>query len=387
MAAHPAPPAAEGDPPPAEAGGGACGEGTAGEERAAETDPETVAARPGEALDLARLEPWLRRRLDGAAGPLRVRQFAGGHANLTYLLSFGEREFVLRRPPLGPVAPSAHDMRREHRILAALWRVWPLAPRSYLLCTDPGVLGADFHILERRHGFVLRATNPEAVAGRPQLGRRIGAAVAGALAGLHGVDPAAAGLGDLGRAQGFAARQVAGWAKRWQAAADEAAPDAGAIAAWLAADIPAPQAARLVHGDYKLDNLLVSRDDPARPVALLDWDMGTLGDPLFDLANLLAYWPQADDGAEGRLAAGGGPTAQPGFPSRAALAQAYAARSGFDLSRFAWYEAFASFRVAVILQQIYIRYLRGQTGDRRFATLAPRIAALIRRSEALAGGG
>lgn len=375
MAAHPAPPAsAEGGPPP-------------DEERAAAPDPETVAGRPGEALDLARLEPWLRRHLDGAEGSLRVRQFAGGHANLTYLLRFGDREFVLRRPPLGPVAPSAHDMRREHRILAALWRVWPLAPRSYLLCTDPGVLGADFHILERRHGFVLRATNPEAVAGRPQLGRRIGAAVAEVLAGLHGVDPAAAGLGDLGRAQGFAARQVAGWTKRWQAAADEAAPDAGAIAAWLAADIPAPQAARLVHGDYKLDNLLVARGDPARPVALLDWDMGTLGDPLFDLANLLAYWPQADDDDEWRLAAGGGPTAQPGFPSRAAVAQAYAARSGFDLSRFAWYEAFANFRVAVILQQIYIRYLRGQTGDWRFATLAPRIAALIRKSEALAGGG
>ena len=353
---------------------------------AAAPDPETIAARPGEALDLARLEPWLRCRLEGARGPLRVRQFGGGHANLTYLLSFGDNEFVLRRPPLGPVAPSAHDMGREHRILSALWRVWPLAPRSYLLCTDDAVLGAVFHILERRHGFVLRATNPEATAGRPRLCRRIGTAMAQVLAGLHAIDPAAAGLGELGRAEGFAARQAAGWAKRWQAAGDEAAPDASALIAWLQADIPAPQAARLVHGDYKLDNLLVASDDPDRPVALLDWDMGTLGDPLFDLANLLAYWPQGDDSPEWQLAAGGGPTVQPGFPSRAVLAQDYAARSGFDLSRFAWYEAFASFRVAVILQQIYIRYLRGQTGDGRFATLAPRIAALIRKSEALAGG-
>ncbi len=345
-------------------------------------DPETMEVRPEERPDLERLEPWLRDNLEGAIGPLTVRQFGGGHANLTFLLDFAGREYVLRRPPLGPVAPSAHDMRREHRILSRLWRAWNLAPRSYLLCTDDAVLGADFHVMERRHGLVLRATNPHLTDGKPDLCRRIGVMVAEVLAGLHRVDVDAVGLGDLGRPDGFVGRQVEGWAGRWDAALDETSPDASALVRWIRAERPTSGAATLVHNDFKLDNILVARDDLSNAVAVLDWDMCTRGDPLLDLANLVAYWSEASDSETWREAVWM-PTDKPGFPTRAELVDLYADLTGFDVSRFPWYEVFVTFKIAVIIQQIYIRYLRGQTRDERFAIMGHRVRALIAKCEEL----
>ena len=347
-------------------------------------DPETMEVRPEERLDFERLEPWLRDNLEGATGPLTVRQFGGGHANLTYLLDFAGRQFVLRRPPLGPVAPSAHDMRREHRILSRLWRAWDLAPRSLLLCTDHGILGADFHVMERRHGLVLRATNPQLTDGKPELCRRIGLMVTEALAGLHGVDADAVGLGDLGRPEGFVNRQVKGWAGRWEEALDDTSPDVSALLEWIHEERPASGAAALVHNDFKLDNILVARDDLAKAVAVLDWDMCTRGDPLLDLANLVAYWSEEGDSATWRKAVWM-PTDKPGFLTRAELVDLYAGLTGFDVSRFAWYEVFVTFKIAVIIQQIYIRYLRGQTSDERFAVMGERVRALIVKCEELAG--
>ncbi len=345
-------------------------------------DPETMEVRPEERLDLKRLEPWLRDNLEGATGPLTVRQFGGGHANLTYLLDFAGREYVLRRPPLGPVAPSAHDMRREHRILSRLWRAWDLAPRSYVLCTDDTILGADFHVMERRHGLVLRATNPHVTAGKPELCRRIGVMVAEVLAGFHGIDADAVGLGDLGRPDGFVGRQVEGWAGRWEAALDDTSPDASALVRWIHEERPAFGEATLVHNDFKLDNILVARDDLARAVAVLDWDMCTRGDPLLDLANLVAYWSEVGDSATWREAVWM-PTDKSGFPTRAELVDLYANLTGFDVSRFPWYEVFVTFKIAVIIQQIYIRYLRGQTSDERFAIMGSRVRALIAKCEEL----
>ena len=339
-------------------------------------DPETIAVRPHEALDLSRLEPWLRRHLNGAEGPLALRQFGGGHANLTYLLRFGTREFVLRRPPPGPLAPSAHDMRREHRVLSRLWRAWELAPRSYLLCLDRDILGVDFHVMERRRGFVLRAAGPDAVGHDPALRRRIGEMAVDSLAALHAIDAEAVGLADLGRPEGFLGRQMAGWTRRWEAARDDAAPDARAVIDWLGERMPATSASALVHNDFKLDNILLARDDPARAVAVLDWDMCTRGDPLLDLANLTHYWSEEGDSDVWRLAASM-PTDRPGFPSRAAMVRRYAARTGSDVRGFGWYEVFGAFRVAVILQQLHIRYLKGQTRDARFAALGRRVRASI----------
>ncbi len=345
-------------------------------------DPETMEVRPEERLDLERLEPWLRINLEGATGPLTVRQFGGGHANLTYLLDFDGREYVLRRPPLGPVAPSAHDMRREHRILSRLWRTWDLAPRSYILCTDDAILGADFHVMERRHGLVLRATNPHLTDSKPELCRRIGVMVAEVLAGLHGIDADAVGLGSLGRPDGFVGRQVEGWAGRWEAALDDTSPDASALVRWIREEQPTSGTATLVHNDFKLDNILVARDDLARAVAVLDWDMCTRGDPLLDLANLVAYWSEESDSATWREAVWM-PTDKSGFPTRSELVDLYAGLTGFDVSRFPWYEVFVTFKIAVIIQQIYIRYLRGQTSDERFAIMGSRVRALIAKCEEL----
>ncbi len=348
-------------------------------------DPETMEVRPEERLDLERLEPWLRDNLERATGPLAVRQFGGGHANLTYLLDFAGREYVLRRPPLGPVAPSAHDMRREHRILSRLWRAWDLAPRSFLLCTDATILGADFHVMERRHGLVLRATNPHITDGKPAVCRRIGVMVAEVLAGLHGIDADAVGLGGLGRPDGFVDRQVEGWAGRWEAALDETSPDASALVRWIREERPASGAATLVHNDFKLDNILVARDDLAQAVAVLDWDMCTRGDPLLDLANLVAYWSEESDSATWRKAVWM-PTDKPGFPTRSELVDLYAGLTGFDVSGFPWYEVFVTFKIAVIIQQIFIRYLKGQTSDERFAIMGDRVRALIAKCEEMTVG-
>jgi aminoglycoside phosphotransferase (APT) family kinase protein len=345
-------------------------------------DPETIDVRADEKLDLTRLEPWLREHLEGARGPLTVRQFGGGHANLTYLLTFDSTEFVLRRPPLGPVAQSAHDMKREHRVLKDLWRAYPLAPRSFVLCTDPDILGVDFHVLERREGFVIRANNTAVIDDNPDLCRRIGAMIVASLADLHRVEPATVGLGDLGRPEGFVARQVAGWTQRWHAALDDDAPDAGDLIAWIETDIPASSQVSLVHNDFKLDNIMVAHDDPARAVAVLDWDMCTRGDPLLDLANLLNYWAEATDSDLQRRAAWM-PTDRPGFPTRTQIAESYAEHTGFDISRLTWYEVFGAFKVAVIIQQIYIRYLRGQTRDARFAAMGERVRALIEKAKGL----
>ncbi len=348
-------------------------------------DPELIQVRADERVDTSQLESYLRGRLPGAEGPLEIGQFGGGHANLTYLLRYGAREYVLRRPPLGPVAPSSHDMTREHRVLANLWRVYPLAPRSYLLCEDAGVIGAPFHVMERRHGIVIRTDLPARFQGDPVLARRIGEMIVDALAALHKVDPEAAGLGGLGHPEGFALRQLAGWTKRWHAAKDEDDPRVDAIVDWLEANRPASQTVSLLHNDYKLDNMIVDGSDPARAVAVLDWDMCTRGDPLMDLGQMLAYWAQADDDPKwhDRM---GTPSWQPGFPTRAEIIERYAAGTGFDLGNWRWYFAFGIFKLIVILQQIYIRYLRGQTRDQRFAHFGDRIRAMADKGVAVTEG-
>ncbi len=346
-------------------------------------DPELIPVRPDEGLDTARLEGYLRGKLPGAEGPLELGQFGGGHANLTYLLRFGATEFVLRRPPLGPIAPSAHDMAREHRVLADLWRVYPLAPRSYLLCEDESVVGARFHVMERRQGIVIRDDLPARFQGDPDLARRIGETIVDALADLHKVDPAAAGLGELGRPEGFVERQLTGWTKRWHAAKAAEDPRLDAVVAWLEAQRPSSQAVALLHNDPKLDNMMVGAEDPARAVAVLDWDMCTRGDPLMDFGYLLTFWGEAGD-PEAWIAAASMPTWREGFPSRAEAIRRYAEATGFDLSAIRWYHVFGTFKIAVVLQQIHIRFLRGQTQDQRFAVFGARVAALIDKAATLA---
>lgn len=354
--------------------------------RAEPADPPEVApVREGEGFDEARVEKYLREQLPEltSGGPMRVAQFPGGHANLTYLVSFGDTELVLRRPPLGPVAPKSHDMAREYRVLSRLADHLPQAPRAYHLCEDPEIMGAIFVVMERRHGLVMRGTIPPELDAHPDGRLRASHALIDTIADFHGVDYAAIGLSDLGRPEGFSERQVRGWNERWHRAKHEDNALFDELFEWLIANLPATQRSSLVHNDLKFDNVMIDPENPDRITAILDWDMTTLGDPLIDLGTFLAYWVEAGDPpARGATLA---VTAQPGFPTRAELARRYAERTGADLSVIPWYEAFAHWKTAVVLQQIYIRFRRGQTQDERFAMMAGRVPVLVELAATTAG--
>ncbi|HEY6548625.1 MAG TPA: phosphotransferase family protein [Vicinamibacteria bacterium] len=326
---------------------------------------ETIEVRPDEAFDEARLGEWLRGRVEGAERPLRVRQFGGGAANLTYLLDYGGLEYVLRRPPLGPVAASAHDMGREFRVLAVLHRAFPEAPRALVSCDDPGVIGAPFFVMERRLGVVVRRSLPAEFAALPGAPRAMSEALVDTLARLHAVDYAALGLAELGKPDGFVARQIEGWYGRWHKAKVDEVPALDAVCAWLRERTPSRSAASLIHNDYKLDNVLLDPKDPGRVRAVFDWDMATLGDPLCDLGALLCYWSEPSDPPAFRSLAMM-PTS-PAFPPRVELVERYAKASGRDVAEIGFYHVLGLFRLAVIAAQIYVRFHRGQTQDRRFA--------------------
>jgi aminoglycoside phosphotransferase (APT) family kinase protein len=341
---------------------------------------DTTPVRDDERFDECRLADYLRGRLVGAEGPLVVRQFGGGAANLTYDLDFAGREYVLRRPPLGPLAPSSHDMAREHRVLSVLHRSFPPAPRAFLFCEDPAVIGAPFLVMERRVGIVVRRSMPKAYAGMPEAPRRMSEALVDALADLHAVDYAALGLETLGRPDGFLERQIEGWHGRWEKAQREPLPDMESVHLWLRAHSRPSPPPSLVHNDYKLDNVMLDGADPGRLVAIFDWDMCTLGDPLSDLGALLCYWSEPDDPPALRAMAMM-PTEAAGFLSRAELVRRYQVRSGRDCSAIDFYHVLGLYRLAVIAAQISIRFHRGQTRDQRFAAfgaLVPVVAAAAR---------
>ena len=325
--------------------------------------------RPDERFDEGRLADFLRGRLEGSERPLRVRQFGGGAANLTFHLDFDGQEYVLRRPPLGPVAPSSHDMAREYRVLSVLHRAFPEAPRALLFCEDASVVGALFFVMERRKGIVVRRSLPEAFAAPADAPRRMSEALVDTLARFHAVDFGALGLGDLGKPEGFLSRQIAGWHDRWQRAKVDEVPVLDDVHAWLVAHVPAESAMALVHNDYKLDNVMLDEGNPGRVVAVFDWDMATLGDPLSDLGALLTYWSEPTDPAPFRATAMMPTTAA--FPSRQELVERYAQASGRDVSGIGFYHVLGLFRLAVIAAQIYVRFRRGQTRDDRFAAFGP----------------
>jgi aminoglycoside phosphotransferase (APT) family kinase protein len=336
----------------------------------------TRPVRPGEELDAAALAVWLKSRLPGIEGPVEVEQFPGGHSNLTYLLRLGDRELVLRRPPFGSKVKTAHDMGREYRVLSRLYAVYPKAPRALLHCDDPSVIGAPFYIMERVRGVVLRQQRPPAgVSLPPERMRAISEAAVDGLAELHGLDYRAAGLEDLGHPEGYVARQVAGWTQRWQGSHTDDVPDLDRAAAWLAGHQPAESGAALIHNDYKYDNLVLHPQELARIVAVLDWEMATVGDPLMDLGTSLAFWVDPDDAPEQRLMPAG-PTTLPGNLNRAEVVERYAARSGRDVSNVLFYYVYGLFKIAVIAQQIYYRFKAGLTRDERFAAMIGAVRVL-----------
>ena len=322
--------------------------------------PETADPRHGEHPDTEALARWLH-------SPVRIEQFPAGHSNLTYLLITPVSEFVLRRPPLGPLAPKAHDMAREFRLLSALHPLFPLAPKPILLCEDPSVLGCTFFLMERRHGVILRERSP-IEADRPSISRTF----VDTLATLHSVDSTGPSIAALGRPDGFLPRQVQGWSDRWQRAHTANAPEIDFAFVWLAKHIPSSLYTAVIHNDFKLDNLMLDPVDPARATAVLDWEMATLGDPLFDLGVALAYWCHAPVAVPGL----GVETSAPGWWSRDEIVHAYAARTGRDISHLGWHELFGVCKLAVIVQQIYVRWQRGQTSDQRFSRFGEMVVEL-----------
>jgi aminoglycoside phosphotransferase (APT) family kinase protein len=341
---------------------------TAGEQdRAPLDEPDEV--RDEERLDPERLRPFLAAALGGAEGPLEIRQFRKGHSNLTYLVRLGEREAVLRRAPFGAQVKSAHDMRREFTVLSGLQRVYPRAPRPIAFCDDEGVIGARFYLMERVRGVILRSdVPPPGLEFTQELLRKASAALVDNLADLHAVDLDASGLASLGRPQGYVARQVNGWTERYRKAKTDEIPEVEAAAAWLARNMPAESGAALVHNDYKYDNVVFDPGDLGRVVAVLDWEMSTVGDPLMDLGTALGYWMDPDDPPEMRARAYG-PSWRPGNLTRTQVVERYAARSGRAVGPIHFHYVFALFKIAVIVQQIYKRYVDGHTRDPRFATL------------------
>lgn len=332
--------------------------------------------RPDEVFDEASLAAYLAGKLEGADQHMMVRQFTGGMANLTYLLSFGDtREYVLRRPPIGDFAPTAHDMSREFRVLSVLNPVYRYAPRIYLYVEDSSVIGAPFLIMERRRGVVVRHAMPTSFAAMPNAARMLSEALVDALVAFHAVDYDAIGLSGLGKPAGFIGRQVQGWYRRWNAAKLEDSPVVEELYSWLVENMPESPSPTLVHNDYKLDNTIFALDDPSMMTALLDWDMCTLGDPLLDLATLLTYWTEPGD-PEHLLLLTPMPTGDYGFLTRKQIIARYAEGSGRDVGDIRFYQALAHFRWMVFMQQMHFRYVRGMTKDHRFRRLDETAALL-----------
>lgn len=340
----------------------------------------TAAVRAGEELPVARLEAYLRSQWPRCAGPLSVEQFPAGHSNLTYLVKLGEREFVLRRPPFGNQVQTAHDMGREYRILSKLCAVYAPAPRPELFCDDVSVLGAPFYLMERRRGVVLRRSLPPGMSIAPDMARGMSCALVDNLVALHAIDYRAAGLADFGKPEGYVERQVRGWIGRFNQARTDDAPEMDRVAAWLTGHVPSESGCAVVHNDYKYDNLLLDPADLQRIVAVLDWEMATLGDPWMDLGTSLAYWVEAGDPEPLRQAAFG-PTALPGSLTRRELLDRYEAQSGRAVAKPVFYYAFGLYKLAGIVQQIYARFVRGHTQDPRFAGLGGLVSLLANQAE------
>jgi aminoglycoside phosphotransferase (APT) family kinase protein len=322
--------------------------------------------RKGEGLDLSKLTDYLTDHLDGFSGSIEVSQFPSGFSNLTYLVKDGENEYVLRRPPFGANIKGAHDMNREFRVLSALKPVYSKVPKPVLFCDDQTVMDADFYMMERVKGVILRSLPPKDLALTPTVMRSISEACIDNLADLHTMDLKAAGLTDFGKPDGYTQRQVEGWIGRYYKAETDQLESMNQVAGWLQKNIPAQKYVSFIHNDYKYDNLVLNPEKLDDIIAVLDWEMSTVGNPLMDLGTSLAYWAQAEDSEALKPFS---LTWLPGNYTRSELVNRYEEKTGFDLSDQVFYYVFGAFKIGVIIQQIYARYKKGYTQDPRFANL------------------
>ncbi|KPW60870.1 phosphotransferase family protein [Pseudomonas syringae group genomosp. 3] len=323
--------------------------------------------RAGEELDVALIDPYLKAHIAQLHGTPTISQFPGGASNLTYLIQYANRELVLRRPPFGQKARSAHDMGREYRILNQLRDAFPYCPEAYLHCTDESLIGSEFYVMQRLKGIILRSDLPPELALDAQQTESLCKSFIDKLVDLHQVDYQACGLGDLGKPHGYVQRQIAGWSERYEKAMTPDAPAWQQVKAWLVEKMPDDSStSSIVHNDYRFDNVILDPANPMRIIGVLDWELTTLGDPLMDLGNTLAYWVQADDPLPVQMTRRQ-PSNAPGMLTRQAFVDYYAERSGIRIDNFDFYYTYGLFRLAGIVQQIYYRFFHGQTQDKRFA--------------------
>jgi len=345
--------------------------------------PDTRPVREGEELPLAPLNAWLAANVAHLGRVKGVSQFPGGFSNLTYLLTCADGEAVLRRPPHGVEGGRAHDMPREAGILSVLELRGVPAPRAYATCEDASVIGAPFYVMERVNGLILRGSSaPPSFT--PASFKALSERFVDTLVAIHGATPSDPVIGGLGKPLGYVGRQVEGWTERYAKSRTDDVPAMEQLAAWLGETQPGESGACLVHNDYKYDNLVLDPAQPDRIVAVLDWEMATLGDPLLDVGTTLAYWVEAGDHPAFK-ALGLGVTALPGNFTRAELWARYLQKSGRAMRPAAWYHAFGVFKVAVIAQQIFARYKKGHTTDERFARLGDAVRLLAEMGGGVAG--
>lgn len=339
---------------------------------------DTIPVRSGEELDVKRLEAFLQEKIvDLPNDPLQVQQFSTGYSNLTYQLKAGEWEAVLRRPPLGPVAPKAHDMKREYQILSSIHPYFQAAPEPILFADDVSIVGSPFFLMERKHGIVIDSKFPEGIVPTVEKCRQLSNTMVNQLADLHSIPYEKTGLAQISKPDGFMERQVHGWILRYDRAKTEEIKEVGPLVAYLQKNIPRYSQTSIIHYDFKINNAMFN-PDLSEMIGLFDWEMSTVGDPLADLGVALSYWTESGDPELVKSGLGQASlTTLDGFLSRNEFIEAYATRSGRDVSTIDYYLTFGYFKLAVILQQIYYRYELGQTKDTRFSALGKMVKSLI----------
>ncbi|MBI4898445.1 MAG: phosphotransferase family protein [Actinobacteria bacterium] len=326
---------------------------------------EAREVRAEDSFDVAAVDVWLKQQTKDLTGDPLVEQFPGGASNLTYQLSYPGRDLILRRPPFGPLPKSGHDMRREYTVQSKLAPVFPYVPKMVAFCDDRAVMDVDFYVMDRIRGIILRSKLPEGMSLDAAGARALSTSFIERLVDLHGVDPVAAGLAELGRGEGYVERQIGGWSKRYRAARTWNVPSFERVMKWLEANRPPDVRSCIIHNDWRLDNVVLDPDDPQKIIGVLDWEMATIGDPLMELGSMMAYWIEADDDRMAQMFRRQ-PTNLPGMLTRREVVDLYCDRSGLTVDDFRFYEVYGLFRLAGIIQQIYKRYHDKQTTNPAF---------------------
>lgn len=322
--------------------------------------------REGEELDLAKIDAYMKSIVTGLEGEVEVTQFPGGASNLTYQIAYGEKAFILRRPPFGKIAKGAHDMLREANIMKALNPVYPYVPDIIDICEDESILGCHFYLMEKLTGIIPRQNMPKELALSESDTRNMCMSVVDKFIELHQVNVKGTELEALGKGSGYVERQIMGWSDRYVKSMTDDATDFASVMDWLKSNMPKDVAQVLIHNDFRLDNVVLDAQDTSHVIGVLDWEMATIGDPLMDLGNSLAYWIQADDEPQFQMMRRQ-PTHLKGMLTRQEVIDYYLEKTGYQIDSFVFYEVYGLFRLAVIMQQIYYRFYHGQTKDKRFS--------------------